>query len=398
VTVRERSGPAPDDVVVARLQALAPHLDGEPDPAFRAATRARLVAMAAVRTPEPAPVSPLRRLLSARASDAAPARWRTRLTAGLAGAALGVTAVAALVAVAADAGPGDLLYDVKRGTEQTQLALAGDSRGQTLLDLASTRLEELQGLAGADAGLVISTLETMDHQTTEGTSWLTARAVDTGDGGALGVLGDWSARQSAGLAAIRGDVPQAATDDVDDSLALLSGITDRVAALRTALECAGGPATDGSDELGPVPAACPAGTPAPPPSGGTTTAPPGSGRATAPPGSDSATAPPVSPPAVPPTGGTPGGASGTPGTGGLPPPGVPTIPSVPGLPKRPPTNGSTPTLPSLPPLPSIPSLRLPSLPLLGANAGGGQPASPPSPRIDIDLNLCLPPLATIGDC
>ena len=59
MSVRDR-----EDAVVARLHALAPHLDGEPDPAFRAATRARLVAMAAVRTPAPPPVSPLRRLLT----------------------------------------------------------------------------------------------------------------------------------------------------------------------------------------------------------------------------------------------------------------------------------------------------------------------------------------------
>src|SRR4051812_20270503 len=92
-----------EDAVVARLHALAPHLDGEPSPEFRAATRARLVAMAAVRPPAPAPASRLQRLLAGRAPDAAPPRWRTRLTAGIAGAALTVTAAAALVAVAADA-------------------------------------------------------------------------------------------------------------------------------------------------------------------------------------------------------------------------------------------------------------------------------------------------------
>ena len=42
MSVRDR-----EDAVVARLHSLAPALDGEPDPAFQAATRARLVAMAA---------------------------------------------------------------------------------------------------------------------------------------------------------------------------------------------------------------------------------------------------------------------------------------------------------------------------------------------------------------
>ena len=79
-----------------------------------------------------------------------------------------------------DARPGDVLYGLKRGTEQTQLALAGDARGQTLLDFASTRLDEVRALvdearprcrppgadgsagtvlaAGADPALVIETL------------------------------------------------------------------------------------------------------------------------------------------------------------------------------------------------------------------------------------------------
>ena len=40
-----------EDAVVARLQQLAADLDDAPDPRFWAATRDRLVAMAAVRTP-----------------------------------------------------------------------------------------------------------------------------------------------------------------------------------------------------------------------------------------------------------------------------------------------------------------------------------------------------------
>jgi hypothetical protein len=205
MSVRDR-----EDAVVARLQSLAPMLDGEPDPAFQAATRARLVAMAAVRTPAPPPVSPWRRLLTEGVPS--PARWRTRLTAGLAGAALGVMALATVVAVATDARPGDVLYDLKRGTEETQLALAGDARGETLLDLASTRLEEVRALvdtgatalpaagpsvtgetvlaAGADAALVVETLGTMDAQTAEGAAWLTDHAVATEDAGPLELLSD----------------------------------------------------------------------------------------------------------------------------------------------------------------------------------------------------------------
>lgn len=366
MSVRDR-----EEMVVARLQALAPHLDGEPDPAFRAATRARLVAMAAVRSPEPAPepVSPFRRFLTA--GPAVPSRWRTRLTAGLAGAALTVTALATVVAVSTDARPGDALYALKRGTEQTQLALAGDSRGQVLLDMARTRLEEVRAL-GDDSGRVIETLETMDAQTTEAAAWLTDRAVSAEDDAPLETLDDWAEVQSVSLAAAQPELPAAAQDDAAESLALLADIGTRADGLRAALDCAAGPATVGTDDLGPVPGLC------------------------LPEGADPAT-----PGGELPGGGTDPGAppadSGLPSTG-VPDPSLPT-PGTPGLPGQP-GGGLLPTLPSPPrvdgttptPLPlPLPSLTVPSLP-------GTTTEEPAAEEPLLDVEICLPPLATLGDC
>ena len=300
-------------MVVARLHELAPHLDGEPDPAFRAATRARLVAMAAVRTPEPEPATGIRRLLAARAPDSAPARRRSRLTAGLAGAAMAVTALATLVAVSTDARPGDALYGLKRGTEQTQLALAGDARGQTLLDLAATRLDELEGLADADPALVLDTARTMDDQTTEGAAWLTERAVTTEDPAPLEDLAVWTAEQSDELAALTPTFPGGTAEAAQASLVLLSDITTRVTGLRSAIDCAGGPAVNGTDALGPVPGLCAPEQAATPPGGsGTTTS-------TAPvPGAPAPSLPPATTTsAVPQPGGQSGG-TGAPAVGGGP--------------------------------------------------------------------------------
>ncbi|SOD94299.1 DUF5667 domain-containing protein [Blastococcus haudaquaticus] len=386
MSVRDR-----EESVVARLHALSPSLGGEPDPDFRAATRARLVAMAAVRTPEPAPRSTLQRLLSARAADAAPARWRGRLTAGLAGAALTVTALASLVAVADDARPGDVLYDLKRGTEQTQLALAGDSRGQTLLDFASTRLDELETLVGdgpsalpavpaggqddatvlaadADPALVLETLRTMDEQTQEGAAWLTDRAVDTANRAPLDRLAQWAAAQSGELAALEPLVPEAAADAVAGSLELLAQVGLRADGLEVALSCAGGPAVAGTDDLGPVPAACP--TPVETPGAPTSGQTPGPGsvpapapQGTTPPGTTPAqpTVPPEPAPAPVPPGG---------GTGGLPTTVVP-APTTPRLP--------TPSGPQLPlPVPPAPSSAIVSVPPLGP------------------IEVCIPPLLTVG--
>jgi hypothetical protein len=382
VSVRDHSGQARDDMVVARLHELAPHLDGEPDPAFRAATRARLVAMAAVRTPEPEPATGLRRLLAARAPDSAPARWRSRLTAGLAGAAMAVTALATLVAVSTDARPGDALYGLKRGTEQTQLALAGDARGQTLLDLAATRLDELEGLADADPALVLDTVRTMDDQTTEGAAWLTERSVTTDDPAPLEDLAVWTAEQSDELAALTPRLPSGTAEAAQASLVLLSDITTRVTGLRSAIDCAGGPAVNGADALGPVPGLCEPEQATPPPAGsGTTTS-------TAPvPGAPAPSLPPATTTdAVPQPGGQNDGTDGPAGGGGpVPGPGGVEVPT------------SDLPLPELP-LPELPDSPLPELPGQGA-VGGASPSSAPVIGVpSAPVTLCLPPLATVGDC
>jgi len=381
VSVRQRSGDARDDMVVAALHRLAPSLDGEPDPAFRAVTRARLVAMAAVRSPAPQPATGLERLLGARADAPAPARWRARLTAGLAGAALTVTAAASLVALADGAVPGDVLYGLKRGTEQTQLALAGDSRGQTLLAFASTRLDELKAMvdegpsalpaagaagsgrtvlaAGADPELVISTLETMDDQTTEGTAWLTDRAVTTADDAPLDDLSVWAASQADGLAALAPELPAAADAAVSHSLTLLSDVSARTDGLQVALDCPAGPAVGRADALGPVPAPCvPAATGTPGQAGSGV---PGSGSATG-------TVPPTGATPTLPGGGTSSGDAASSGSGGgtaVPVPGTPTIPGGPGLPTIP--GGLTPSLPRA------------SISLPGTSASVQPPSAVPNP-------------------
>ena len=56
---------AREEALIGRLGELGTALDGEPDPTFREATRTRLVAMGAVRTPEPVGTARARRWLGA---------------------------------------------------------------------------------------------------------------------------------------------------------------------------------------------------------------------------------------------------------------------------------------------------------------------------------------------
>lgn len=394
-------GDEQDARVVTMLQELAPQLEVEPDAEYRRAARQRLVAMAAVRTPEPVRPTALRRLLAARAVDAPARRWRTRATAGLAGAALTVTSLATLVALSAGAGPGDVLYGVKRGTEQTQLALAGDSRGQALLDLARTRLEELDDLDG-DAGLVTSTLTTMDDQTTEGATWYLARALDTSDTAPLDTVSRWAAEQSAQLEAVGAGVPADATDDVAASLDLLDAITTRADGWRTAFDCPQAPELTGSDRLGPVPGACVVAveTPVTPETPPTSSVP-----GTLTPGTSAPGAP---LPGTPAPGGTPPQAGPSPApvepappvdpTGSLPVPGLPLPTAPPALPPAPPLELDLPG--------GLPSLTVPNLPGLPtrstAPASPSANPSPSKPAVTVPLPevpcVDLPPLVRLGEC
>jgi hypothetical protein len=429
---------ATEEALVSRLESLTTEFAATPDEDFRAATRARLVAMAAVRAPAaetagrrpPVRVGALRRLLAG-APDAPAARWRLRLTAGLAGVTLTVTALGGLLAAAQGARPGDLLYDLKRGGEQTQLALAGDSqRGLTLLDFASTRLDELSELvgvepnadavvgttpsggeaglaAGPDVHLVIDTLQTMDEQTTKGTAALTSRVLQQSDPGALGKLTGWTDHQQSGLGRLTDAVPTGARSALSAAQDLVAQVAARGVALEAALACPGGPSTAGTDEFGPVPAVCPpaapptAGTPTPsvpgqsPDTAGTAGTSGTSGTAgTSTSGSGTGTGTAGSPPG---TGAGPTAAvPGAPPTGGTPPTTPPDTTSLPGLP--------LPSLPSLLPsrpslLPSLPSV-LPSLPSLpGSPPSTNQlPSSPSGPLVELPLSTCLDVLGTPGVC
>ncbi|WP_091536627.1 hypothetical protein [Modestobacter sp. DSM 44400] len=394
-----RSGCAVEDALLDRLCALSTELAARPDEVYRAAARSRLVAMAAVRTPETGAVrrpqsSPgvLRRLL---APSSEVAHRRSRLTAGLTGAALTVTALGGMLAVAQDARPGDLLYGLKVGSEHTRLALASDStRGLTLLNFATIRLEELTELARADASalpaagvpssggqtllaagpdvaVVVDTLGTMDDQTTKGTWWFTTQAVRSPDPAALSTLIGWARGQSTGLADLGTSIPASAEQAFTASADLIAAVATRGVALEEAVTCASGPAVDGTDDLGPVPAPCP---PPAVPSGTTAPTAPGTG-------STGSTA------AIPTTDVVPPGAAG-----------LPSLPAPSSGDSLPVSGGGAATTPALPgsggSLPAPPSIGVPGsggLPLPPLPTGTATSTTPPLIQIPLPV---VPPRST----
>ncbi|GAB2946254.1 DUF5667 domain-containing protein [Micromonospora polyrhachis] len=174
------------------------------------------------------------------------------------GAAVGAIALSGMAA--ASAVPGDALYAVKRSTERAQLALTNSdlSRGQLFLDFARTRLTEAEAVRGKPDDFTAA-LDDMDAHTRQGVKLLTTSALQHRDEAALDAIGSFLTGQRGQVSRLL-DESTSATERhrTGASLALLESIGKRTDNLRTALRCASVAAMR-SDDLGPVPAGCPAG-------------------------------------------------------------------------------------------------------------------------------------------
>jgi hypothetical protein len=192
------------------------------------------------------------------ARPATPGLARRVVTVGMA-AALAVLAIAGgSIFASRDAVPGDALYGIKRAAEAAGGILAGGeaSRGQRDLDLAATRLDEIERMARegvVDPAVFASAFQDFDNATRAG-----SRLVLSGDDPdrSAADLSEWATQQTARLSALRTTLPAASQSDADDALHLLDRVHRRAAALSSRSGCA--QVTSGStDDLGPVPAGGP---------------------------------------------------------------------------------------------------------------------------------------------
>jgi Domain of unknown function (DUF5667) len=175
-----------------------------------------------------------------------------------------VVGAAALLAVIAIAGggvfasrgslPGDPLYGIKRAAEAAGGIFAGGnaSKAQRDLDLASTRLDEIEEMVheSADPELISSAIQDFDDATTSG-----SRLVLSGDDAehTYADLATWSTRAAARLSALRSSLPASTQSAADDSLRLLNRVHQRATALAARSSCS--QVTSGAvDDLGPLPA------------------------------------------------------------------------------------------------------------------------------------------------
>lgn len=165
---------------------------------------------------------------------------------------------------AEDSLPGDMLYDVKRTAEalSVEVSFSEDARAAKHLELASTRVSELEALAaGHDtprshrtegAPLYGPALEDLGDSATQAARVVTTTATRSG-GEALQSLGSWAAEHTQRVRALSDRTGEDVDDEIRASAELLAGIEARANALSARMDCY--QITSGStDQLGALPA------------------------------------------------------------------------------------------------------------------------------------------------
>jgi len=184
-----------------------------------------------------------------------PSLARRVATVGMA-AALAVLAIAGgSVFASRDAVPGDALYGIKRAAEAAGGIFAGGeaARGQHDLDLAATRLDEIERMArdgATDPAAYASAFQEFDNATRAGTRQVLAGADPDRS---AGDLARWATQQTARLSALRASLPSTSQSDADDALRLLDRVHDRAVAVAARSGCAQ-VTSNATDDLGPLPA------------------------------------------------------------------------------------------------------------------------------------------------
>ncbi|MGH3487519.1 MAG: DUF5667 domain-containing protein [Actinopolymorphaceae bacterium] len=267
----------------------------QPSEGFRTSLRDRLLAVAAERPqgamPDALPIP------AARSAVRTPTRLRVvavAVSVALAGGMVGTAAAAR------NALPGELLYTLKRGLEQTEAAVTtnSESRGRQYLGQATTRLTEISSLTdqsvrpGATDRLALSqtTLNDFARDARRGGSMLVEASQLDGRTAPLVQLREFVAATRPKLELIRAALPAEAGAAYSAALATLDRLDQRALALCPA--CKPGAADPEGVLGGPVGGGSPDGRPADgdadrtPADSATASATPGSTRSTGAPASD----------------------------------------------------------------------------------------------------------------
>lgn len=202
---------------------------------FRVALRERLLVEAATvlepaaRATSPAP--------QARPASPVALGFRRRAARVSAAAIVAIGGVG-LVASSAQALPGDMLYSVKRGVENVELALhrSPESRGEYQLSQARERLAEAEALAEAnEPALAAESLGAFQEKAEAGSSDLFAHYGDAGEAAAVEEVNTFAVDASDTLASLSSALPAGDDDPLTRAAQTVRQIADQARLLCT--EC-----------------------------------------------------------------------------------------------------------------------------------------------------------------
>ena len=235
---RARSPRTGWDAEIADLVAYAEHICeaavAEPTPEFRTALRTQLMTEAAT-VLAPAAAPPRTHRQPVRTPSFALRRRLATATAAL------VTAggFVGMVGASAEALPGEMLYPVKRGVENVELAFHKDdlSRGQYRLTQASERLAEARRLTDDSSPQaqehVAGALGDFAEQAKAGSGALFRVYGHSGSVESITAVNDFSAAAAADLAQLSGKVPSNANQAFEEAASTVSELVTKASSLCT---------------------------------------------------------------------------------------------------------------------------------------------------------------------
>ncbi|MCR4513891.1 DUF5667 domain-containing protein [Aeromicrobium sp. 50.2.37] len=208
-----------------------------PRPEFRAALRERLLVEAQTAL-VPDPGASRRAVANRTPATVAPTRPRARRRlAGLAVAAVSSLGVVGMVAGSAQAIPGDVLYPVKRGVENVELAMqrTDEGRGTQRLEIAAERLREARAVLGDGStkqrAQVSSLLDDFSTQAEQGSSELFGAFGSDGSTATIDTVNDFAAASAVDLSVMSAEVPADAAAAFDSATAVVTDLAGQAGRL-----------------------------------------------------------------------------------------------------------------------------------------------------------------------
>jgi hypothetical protein len=213
----------------------------EPTAEFRTSLRVQLMTEAdTVLSPAGPVVRPEKRRVWVRRGPVhAPSYAFRRRLAGVTAALVTAGSFIGLVGASAEALPGEMLYPVKRGVENVELAFHKDDaeRGQFRLTQASERLAEARRLTDGGSPQsqthVAGTLDDFASQAKDGSSALFRAYGHDGSEQSILAVNDFSAAAASDLARLAGNVPSDASDSFQTAANTVNDLVTKASTLCT---------------------------------------------------------------------------------------------------------------------------------------------------------------------